>query len=139
MIKKRNNRGITLLLENIIFIILNLIFIAILIFFLVSRSNSAGVLEEKYAKEIALALDSARPGMMITLNMADAISAAQGNLGKNANLDSIVAITGNVVTVNLGTPNGYSYSFFNDIKVVKPNYYLDKTNGQYVFVIENYG
>lgn len=131
-----NKRGITLLLENIIFIILNLIFIAILIFFLISKSGSAGVLEEKYAKEIALVLDSAKPGMMINLNMADAISTAEQNLGKNNVNDSIVTISQNVVTVKLSEQGGYSHSFFNDIKI--SNHYLDKTGNQYLFFIGDY-
>lgn len=131
-----NKRGITLLLENIIFIILNLIFIAILITFLVSKSGSASVLEEKYAKEIALVLDASQPGMMITLNMADAISTAQDNFGKNNVTDNIVTFSNNVVTVKLGTPKGYSYSFFNNITIT--SHYLDKTNNQYIFFIGNY-
>jgi hypothetical protein len=129
----KNRRGITLLLENIIFIILNLVFIAILIFFLISKSGSAAVLEEKYAKEIALALDSAKPGMMISINMADAISSAEENLGKNNVNDSIVSFSQNVVTVKLRDRGGYSYSFFNNINLGKP--YLDKTNKEYIFFI----
>ena len=128
-----NKRGITLLLENIIFIILNLVFIAILIFFLVSKSGSPAVLEEKYAKEIALVLDSAQPGMMITLNMADAISAAQASLGKNNVNDSIVTFSQNVVTVKLRDTGGYSYSFFNNVTI--SSHYLDKTNNQYIFFV----
>jgi hypothetical protein len=131
-----NKRGITLLLENIIFIILNLIFISIMIFFLLSKSGSAAVLEEKYAKEIALALDSSQPGMMITMNMADAVSTAQQNLGKNNVNDDIVTFSQNAVTVKLGTPKGYSYSFFNNITIT--NHYLDKVNNQYIFFIGNY-
>lgn len=105
-----NKRGTTLLVENIIFIILNLVFIAILIFFLISRSGSAAVLEEKYAKELALVIDSAKPNMMITLGMADAINEGKNALGEN-NIDKIVSIDKNVVTVKLRENGGYSYSF----------------------------
>jgi hypothetical protein len=132
----KNKRGITLLLENIIFIILNLIFIAILITFLVSKSGSASVLEEKYAKEIALVLDASQPGMMITINMADAISTAQQNFGKNNVTDDIVTLSNNVVTVKLGTPKGYSYSFFNNVTIT--NHYLNKANNQYLFFTGGY-
>lgn len=135
----KNRKGMTLLLENIIFIILNLIFIAILIVFLVSKSNSASVLEEKYSKEIALMLDSARPGMIITFNVADAVSAAEKNLGKG-NVKDFVTIKSNVVNVNLGTKIGYSYSFFNYINFdgKNSNYYFDKVNNNYVFFIGDY-
>jgi ABC-type glycerol-3-phosphate transport system permease component len=133
---RKNSRGITLLLENIVFIILNLVFIAIIIVFLITKSNSASILEEKYSKEIALMLDSARPGMQITINMAEAVDAAENNLGKGKVNSSIVSINNNVVTVNLGTQKGYSYSFFNNVKFAsKP--YLDN-NKNYVFFIGGY-
>jgi hypothetical protein len=128
-------RGVTLLLKNIILIILTVVFIGILITFITIKSGSSGVLEEKYAKEIALVLDSSRPGMEITLNMADAVSAAQKNLGKN-NIKNLVTFSGNVVTVRLGVDSGYSYSFFNSVNIV--NYYFDEANNNYVFFIGDY-
>jgi len=132
----RNKRGTTLLVENIIFIILNLVFIAILIFFLISKSGSAAVLEEKYAKEIALILDSAKPGMMITLGMGDAIKAGKEGLGEGS-IDNIVSIEKNVVTVKLRDKGGYSYSFFNNITFAnKP--YLNKDSGEYVIFTGDY-
>jgi hypothetical protein len=131
----QNKRGSTLLIETVIAIIINVLFISILIFYLLSRSGSAAVLEEKYAKEIALILDSSKPGMIIDLNMTDAIKAAQTNFGNN-NIKGIVTINGNIVTVKLRTNGGYSYSFFNDVDI--SNYYLDQTNNQYVFFIGDY-
>lgn len=108
--KKQGN----ILTENVIFIILNILFLAILVVFLFSKMGNPAVLEEKYAKEIALALDSAKPGMIITLQMKDAIKSAQK---ENYNLDRIVRVGGNVVTVQLRQDVGYSYSFFNDVNV----------------------
>ncbi len=131
----RNKRGTTLLVENVIFIILNLVFIAILIFFLASRSGSSAILEEKYAKEIALILDSSKPGMMITLNLADALEAGKKELGES-NIDNIVSIDKNVVTVKLRESGGYSYSFFNNISLTK--YYLNKDTEEYVIVTGDY-
>ncbi len=131
----RNKRGSTVLVEAVIDVIINVVFIAILVFFLLSKSGSASVLEEKYAKEIALVLDSSKPGMIISLNMADAIKTAQANLGKN-NVTGIVNINGNLVTVELSDNSEYSYSFFNDVSI--SNYYLDQANNQYVFFIGDY-
>ena len=71
--KKRLNKKANILTENIIFIVLNLLFITILILFLFSKMGSAAVLEEKYAKQIALIIDSAKPFTEISLNMEDAI------------------------------------------------------------------
>lgn len=122
----RGKKG-NLLTENVIFIILNILFLSILIVFLFSKANSAAVLEEKYAKEVALALDSARPGMTINMSLADAVNAA----GKNG-IDSnhVINIKGNIVTVDLQGKAGYAYSFFNDVPFdgVKTRYYMENKN-----------
>jgi uncharacterized protein (UPF0333 family) len=109
MIKKRNRGNI--LTENIIFIVLNLVFLSILLIFLFTKTGAAAVLEEKYAKQIALALDAAEPGMTIQLEMEAAMEIADR---ENIQRGEIVKINGNVVTVKLREEGGYSYSFFND-------------------------
>jgi len=107
----KNKRG-EILVENVIFIVLNLIFLTILILFLFSKMGSAAVLEEKYAKQIALIIDSSKPKMEIHLNMEDAIKKAE----KNKLGEPIVKITDNIVTVKLREEGkGYSYSFFNNV------------------------
>lgn len=129
--RKISKRG-NILTENIIFIVLNLIFVTILTLFLFSRMGSGAVLEEKYAKQIALILDSAKPGMIIHLNMEDAIESAEEELGESQ-IGNIVSIDGNIVTVKLQDGSGYSYSFFNDAEVTT---YLDTTNNkEYVLVV----
>ena len=106
-----NKKG-NILTENIIFIILNLVFLSILVVFLFSKMGSAAILEEKYAKQIALILDSAEPRMTIHINMKDAIKIAKK---ENRDINNIVSIQDNVVSVQLREKGGYSYSFFNDI------------------------
>ena len=108
--RKISKKG-EILTENIIFIVLNLIFLTILILFLFSRMGSAAVLEEKYSKQIALVLDSAKPGMVIHINMEDAIKEAKKELGKDK-IEELVVINKNIVTVKLQKGVGYSYSFF---------------------------
>ncbi len=102
-----------ILTENIIFLVLNIVFLMILVIFLFSKTGSAVVLEEKYAKQIALIIDSAKPGMTIHLNMKDAIKIADK---ENKDLNNIISIQDNVVHVQLREKGGYSYSFFNDIE-----------------------
>ena len=116
-----NKRG-NILTENIIFIILNLVFFTILILFLFSRMGSAAVLEEKYAKQIALIIDSAKPGMEISLDMKDAVKKAEDENWEG----KIVSISGNIVTVKLTDGGGYSYSFFNNVELGKLYLYRDK-------------
>lgn len=120
-----------ILVENIIFIVLNLIFLTILILFLYSKTGGEAILEEKYSKQIALLIDSAKPGMEIHLNMEDAIEKAEDN---NWN-ENIVFIEGNKVTVKLREKGGNSYSFFNDVELGTPYPINEK---EYIFQIIDY-
>lgn len=103
-----------LLTENVIFIILNIVFIVILFLFLFMKTGSAAILEEKYAKQIVLIIDSAEPGMVIYIDMEDAIKIAQKE-GRDLN-KNVVVIEGNMVKVQLREKGGYIYSYFNDVE-----------------------
>ena len=128
----RHKKG-NILTENIIFIVLNLTFIIILMLFVFSKTEAAPVLEEKYAKQIALILDAAEPGMTIDLNMKDAIKIAEK---ENFDFNEIVKIEDNLVIVKLsGDSRGYSYSFFNDFEV-KANFDTISKTKYYFVVIE---
>ena len=115
MLKKRDKRGENILTENLIFIILNIVFLMILVLFLFSKMGNASVLEEKYAKQIAMIIDSAKPEMEIYLDMDDAIKNAEKN---SVDGNDIISVRDNVVTVKLQeNSKGYSYSFFNNVEV----------------------
>lgn len=122
----------TILIENIVFIILNLLFITILVLFIFRQGNGAILLEQSYAKNIALIIDSARPVTEIKLNMEDAFKLAEKNGIKR---EDIVKIDKNLVTVKLSEKGGYQYSFFNDVDVsIYPDFfpetnYIIKING----------
>ena len=130
MEKKRGQ----ILVENIIFIILNLVFLTILILFISSKSGGEAVLEEKYSKQIALIIDSAKPGMIIHLNMENAIKKAKNNGFK----ENIVSISGNTVTVKLREKGEYPYSFFNDVGVSIFSPTPSTPKNEYVIKINNY-
>jgi hypothetical protein len=131
MLKKKDTKG-TILVENVIFIVLNILFLVILILFLYRQGNGAVVLEQSYAKNIALLIDSAKPITEMKLNMEDAFTLAQKNGVKP---EDIVKINGDIVTVKLSVQGGYQYSFFNNVDVttypdVSPNKnYIIKING----------
>jgi len=103
-----------ILTENIIFIILNLVFLSILFLFVFSKMGSPAIFEEKYSKQIALIIDAAKPGMEITLDMEDAVKSKDDNFAQN-----LVFIDNekNLVLVKLRERGGYYYSFFNDVNV----------------------
>ena len=129
----KNKRG-DILVENVIFIVLNIIFVSILILFLIRQGSGAGLLEQTYSKQIALMIDSAKPVMEIKLNMEKTKKIAEEN---KFDFKDVVSITGNVVNVKLSQKGGYEYSFFNDVEV-KAFPETDSKNeytGVYVFTI----
>ena len=130
-----NKRG-DILIENIIFIVLNVIFVSILIFFLFKQGSGAVLLEQTYSKQIALIIDSAKPVMEIKLNMEKAQKIAEEN---KLNFNEVVDITGNVVNVKLSQKGGYKYSFFNNIEAKAFPEIDDKNEytGIYIFTINN--
>lgn len=127
--KKNGN----ILVENIVFIILNLIFLSILILFLFKQGSGAIVLEESYAKQIALLIDSSKPVMIIKLDMEKAKDLAEKN---GIGFDEIVKVNENKVIVKLSEKGGYEYSFFNNVDVsVYPDAGLSK---DYIIKINGY-
>ncbi len=128
-----NKRG-EILVENVIFIVLNIIFVSILIFFLFKQGSGAILLEQTYSKQIALMIDSAKPVMEIKLNMEKAKEVAEEN---KIDFSEAVSITGNVVNVKLSQKGGYEYSFFNDVeaKVFPEKNNQNEYTGIYIFTI----
>ena len=122
----------TILIENVIFIILNIAFIAILVLFLYRQGNGTVVMEQSYAKNIALLIDAGKPVMEMKLNMEDAMNLAQAN---GVAREDVVKIDGNIVTVKLTPKGGYQYAFFNSVDattypdVYPENNYIIKING----------
>jgi hypothetical protein len=78
------------------------------------QGEGLAVLEESYAKQISLLVDSASPGMKITLDMEDALEEAERN---NYDHNNIVSIRGNQILFKLSEDSGYTYSYFNDVDV----------------------
>lgn len=109
----KNNRG-EIIVENVIFIVLNLVFLSILVLFLVNQSSGVVLLERPYAKQIALLADSARPGMVMEINMVKAMKLAKKN---KINFEDVIKIEDNFVIVKLSSNSGKGYSFFNDLDV----------------------
>jgi hypothetical protein len=122
-----------LLVQNIIFIILNLMFLSILVLFLIKQSSGAVFLEDSYSKQIALMVDAAKPGTKIYFNMDKAMKVAKGN---GIDFKDVVSKDGNFVRVQLSDKSGKEYSFFNDVEV---NFFPqeDQVNSEYtgIYVI----
>lgn len=103
----KNRRG-DILMSNVVFILLVILFFSILLTFVVKQSSKEYILEDQAAKKIALAIDAAKPGTQIFLNLANVLE-------KNVR-DEPITIQGNIVYVKLTEKTGYGYAFFNNVK-----------------------
>jgi len=130
-LRKISRKG-NILTENLVFIMLNLIFLIILILFLFSKIESTALLEEKYAKQIALIIDSAEPGMIIEFKMEEAFD----KMDKGINFEDIVWKEENQVHVKLSDKGEYVYSFFNDNEVTING---DESKKIYIITIDKVG
>ncbi len=136
------NKKAAILVENVIFIILNLIFLSLLIFFIARQGGGVILLEQSYAKQIALVFDSAKPGMTIFVDFEKGIEKIKSNFDESYYKDvdkfksTILNFKDNIVTVKLkgGDRLGYSYSFFNDIDLNNINYYVNEEMGGIYFI-----
>jgi hypothetical protein len=131
MIKKINKKaGESLLANHLIFIIGTLIVFITLIIFVSRTSSGDAAYEEIYAKKIALAIDSARPEMWISIDIRELIEKAEN---KN-NLDQIITINNRNVKVTLGSQRGYTHPFFTEAKRID---YFRENNQLKIIISEN--
>jgi len=116
MINKRAESSDNIVLETLIFIILNLVFFGSLLYFVNNSAQKAFVYEQSYSKEIALLIDNANPDMAISLDISKLAAIAEKN---KADKNKIVRIDEkqNKVTVSLNTKSGYSYTYFSDYDI----------------------
>jgi len=126
-----NKKAEEVLFEQIIFIVLNVVFFLILLAFVFNSASGAFVTEQFYAKQIALLIDAAEPGTMISLEITDAY-----NIAKNNNLDAqnIINIKDNNVIVKLSSSRIYAFKFFNDVNIEKSIRLPNSGTGDRVFL-----
>lgn len=102
------------LLEELVFVALNIVFFAMMLIFISRVGAGAFVTEQFYAKQIALLVDTAKPGTIIFLDVTDAYKLAEKN---NFNKNSIVKVNGNKIIVKLSNFREYSFDFFNNVDI----------------------
>ena len=107
-------KGESVLHHSIIFIILNLIFFSLLIYFVYDSSQGEIVYEEAYAKQIANLIDGSEPNSLIEIPFDKAIELANAN---NKDLSKVLSISDNKVFLSFSGKKGYEYEFFSDYSV----------------------
>jgi hypothetical protein len=116
-VKRRDKKGSSnVVFPPVIFLVLNLAFIALLLVFIFRSSGGGLVYEQAYAKEIALLIDEASSGMEIFVNIDKGLELAEKN-GKDKNRIVSVDSSESKVIVDLFGKGGYSYKYFSDYRV----------------------
>ena len=110
------NKKADLLHENLIFIVLNVIFFVMMILFVQMKGSAIHIAEEETAKQIALIIDVAKPGTDLEINLKDFFEKAED---KGIKRDKSVRIDNekNLVVVKGSKDSFYDYSYFNDVNV----------------------
>jgi len=122
----KNKRG--LLPEEIIFLLLNLVFFVVMLLFIINSTNGKAVYEQAYAKQIALLIDEAKPDTTILLDMQNALK-----LYGNKDRREMVKIIGSGVKVTLGVSGGRVYNFFSSANVKAEFMQIGEENGKPVY------
>jgi len=126
----KSKKAETSLVEQVIFYSLNLFFIISLMIFINNTSSGSLVTEERYAKTIALAIDSMRPGTELTIPIADLYRLAETNKVS----DKVIVIQGNKVVVKTSNSKGYEFQFVSSENLLK--YELNKAKeGEEVLIL----
>ena len=109
-----NKKGDEPVLENVIFIIFVVVFFSIMFFYVARAGTNVSFYEQKYAKEIALLIDSAKSGTTIVIDVEDII----GHIINN-NIEKPFIVEKGKVIVALEQGKGYSYAYYSnyDVKV----------------------
>jgi len=110
----RTKKADSPLWETVIFIILNLIFFAAILAFVLRSSSGDAIIEENYAKTIALAIDAMKPNSQIDLDLQLLQERAARNRyeGNIVNFDFV----NNAVNVKVRNGPGYTFHYFTPIK-----------------------
>jgi hypothetical protein len=127
--------GTETLWDNIIYLILLVLFLAPAFIFLMGQMNGASVWSDYYAKELTKIINLAEPGDQITINVHKATEIAQK---KGLNFNEIFDFDNpnNQVCVKLSPGKSACYHFFNDVDVIEPQVKLGTPENILIFEIK---
>lgn len=106
-----------IVMDNVIYLILLVIFFVAMLTFVNSKMNGAVIWEDYYAKEIAQIIDMSKPGDIITLDVQSATEIAYKN--KIADFEEIFLFDNfnNEVCVKLSRGKASCFSYFSNVDV----------------------
>ena len=124
------NKKADILHEQVIFIVLNVVFFSVMLLFIYLQSSSVHLTEEETAKQVALIIDASRPETTIEINLKDFFETAEKN-GVNKESSIQIDKDKNLVITKLSEDTFYEYSYFNDVQVAN-----SKSGDGVYFVLE---
>jgi hypothetical protein len=136
---KRGDVSDNILTENVIYIVLFIVFFIGMFYYVVSFQDGATIWEDFYAKEIARIIDGAEPGTEVFLDVSRGAQIAQrkGQLFSNM---IIIDNVENKIKVSLRPNRGRTYRYYNKVDIVQPRIELvsgsDDTNRLYFRIVQ---
>ena len=116
---KKGEEDITgILTENLVYLVVLVIFLIGMVLFVRGQANGAEIWGDYYAKEIALLVDNSHVGDEITLDVHRLSEIAQKNgLNSRSEIFNFNNVN-NEVCVKLSAGRALCYSYFNDVDVI---------------------
>ncbi len=129
--KKKGN----ILWEQVVFILIIAGFAFIIMTFVTRFGSQAAIREEIYAKQIAVAIDKAKPGTGLVIDISEIIESANKNKfgGDFVRIDN----ENKKVVVRVTTGKGYSFGFFNDNQIAWNINLEEKGKEKLILRVEN--
>ena len=126
------NKKAGILHENVIFIVLNVVFFSIMLLFIYLQGSSVHLMEEGAAKQIALLVDTAKSGTEIEINFGNFFAKAESNgIIKERSIE--IDNNKNLIIVRGSKDSFYEYSYFNDVDV---EYNVDVKKDYLILIIK---
>jgi hypothetical protein len=131
----------SLLMENIMYLIILIFFVSMIMGFLWTRSNSAALWEDFYAKELARTLNSGEAGDSLRINVhkGTVIAKRSGIDVQEASNMFIFNAKDKKVCVTLSKGGGRCYPYFNNVAVTNVSIELGVPTNFLTFKIEGTG
>jgi len=126
----KNKKADEMITEQIIFIVLNILFFAALLFFVWRSASEDIILEETYAKKIALIIDSMQPGTNVSITISELLERADKNKIKEFPVS--FDFEKNEIKVKITKGAGYNFNYFTTLKPEN----IEIPGGKKIFIIK---
>src|SRR3989344_1220414 len=112
-----NKKASDIVMQNVLYVLIVIIFVAGIFFFVQNQQNGASIWEKYYAKEISRVINFAQSGDNITLDIHKATEIAQKN--KLSSFSEIFQFDNlnNEICVKLSLGRKTCYSYFNNVDI----------------------